>query len=220
MGFLDNDTVVVDAILTKHGRKLLSEGMAINPSHFALSDDGIDYTLWNESSPSGSDGYDDYITMTPLIEAIPDDSVMMRYTLMTLNQNTRYMPVLNFPNDPSGGSQIYTLDNDIRKKDIVKLEPEIKNVSDATAPKFDFYIMDASALTVSSHDGIMIGMDGSGPQTLEQSVPYPVLISDATHLHLLDLRVTQDFQTIVRVVHVGTGATGIVTVKVLKSDTV
>ena len=41
MGYLDNDTVIVDAILTKHGRKLLAEGAAINPSHFALSDDGV-----------------------------------------------------------------------------------------------------------------------------------------------------------------------------------
>ena len=119
MGFLDNDTIVVDAILTKHGRKLLSDGIAINPGHFALSDDGIDYTLWNESSTSGSDGYDDYITKTPMIEAVPDDSVMMRYTLMTLNQNTRYMPVISFPNDPSNGERIWTLDNDILKNDFI-----------------------------------------------------------------------------------------------------
>ena len=59
--------------------------------------------------------------------------------------------------------------------------------------------MDASALNIASHDGTLIGMDGSGPQTLEQSVPYPILVSDATHLHLLDLRVTSDFQTLVRV---------------------
>ena len=39
MGYLDNDTIVVDAILTKHGRKILAEGAAINPSHFALADD-------------------------------------------------------------------------------------------------------------------------------------------------------------------------------------
>ena len=141
MGFLDNDTVVVDAILTKHGRKLLSQGRAINPQLFALSDDGIDYTLWNESSPSGSDGYDDYITKTPLLEAVPDDSVMMRYTLMTLNQNTRYMPVISFPTDPSDGELTWTLDNDLRKKDIAKIEPEIKNVSDASKPLYDFYII-------------------------------------------------------------------------------
>ena len=57
MGYLDNDTIIVDAILTKHGRKLLAEGAAINPTMFALSDDGVDYTLWNTDSPSGSAGY-------------------------------------------------------------------------------------------------------------------------------------------------------------------
>ena len=39
MGYLDNDTIVVDAILTKHGRKLLADGASIDPSHFALADD-------------------------------------------------------------------------------------------------------------------------------------------------------------------------------------
>ena len=29
MGYLDNDTIVVDAILTKHGRKLLAEGTGV-----------------------------------------------------------------------------------------------------------------------------------------------------------------------------------------------
>ena len=95
MGYLDNDTIVVDAILTKHGRKILSDGGAINPTSFALSDDGIDYSLWNKSSPSGSSGYDDYITKLPMIEAVPDDQTLMRYKLITLPKNTVTMAVLN-----------------------------------------------------------------------------------------------------------------------------
>ena len=148
MGYLDNDTIVVDAILTKHGRELLSEGSAISPTHFALSDDGIDYTLWNTSSPSGSSGYDDYITKLPMIETVPDDAASLSYTLVTLAQNTQYMPVVILPNSPTTDNR-YILDNDVYKKDIVKLEPQIQNWSQQS-PRFDFRIMDATAMNVVS----------------------------------------------------------------------
>ena len=139
---------------------------------------------------------------------------------MTLNQNTRYMPVISFPNDPSNGDRIWTLDNDILKNDTANLAPVVKNVSDASQPLFDFYFMDGSAIRILDHNGTVIGQDGSGPHPVEQSVPYPFVISDATKVSIGDLRVTANWQTIVRVVHVGTGATGIVTIKVLKSDIV
>ena len=165
MGYLDNDTIVVDAILTKHGRKLLAEGSAINPTHFALSDDGIDYTLWNTSSPSGSSGYDDYITKLPMIEAITDDAGQMKYTLVTLPQNTRYMPVIILPGSPNTDN-LFTLDNDVMKKDIVKLEPEIQNWANQNA-RFDFEIMDATALDYHSHDGQILDVAGTYAQPLE-----------------------------------------------------
>ena len=218
MGYLDNDTIVVDAILTKHGRKLLSEGQAINPSHFALSDDGIDYTLWNTSSPSGSTGYDDYITKLPMIECVPDNSVMMHYNLVTLNQNTRYMPVLSLPQSPNT-SNTYTLDNDNHKQDIVKLEPEILNWAQA-GERFDFRIMDATALNVVAHDGQLVGVAGGSPQPLEQATPYPVTIQNATYIHLLDLTVTADHKTAILIQHTDSGANLTAYVNVSKSDKV
>ena len=43
MGFLNNTTVTVDAILTKKGRELLAQGTnAFNITKFALSDDEVD----------------------------------------------------------------------------------------------------------------------------------------------------------------------------------
>ena len=39
MGFLDNSTTTVDAILTKRGRELLSSGEGLNITKFALSDE-------------------------------------------------------------------------------------------------------------------------------------------------------------------------------------
>ena len=48
MGFLNNTTVTVDAILTKKGRELLAQGTeAFNITKFALSDDEVDYNLWD-----------------------------------------------------------------------------------------------------------------------------------------------------------------------------
>ena len=46
MSYLNNSSVVVDAILTKRGRELMSQGK-LNIKKFALSDDEIDYTLYN-----------------------------------------------------------------------------------------------------------------------------------------------------------------------------
>ena len=218
MGYLDNDTIVVDAILTKHGRKLLADGAAINPTHFALSDDGIDYTLWNTSSPSGSSGYDDYISKLPMIEVVPDDAVMMHYNLVSLPQNTRYMPVVTLPNSPNT-ENLFTLDNDVIKKDIVKLEPSIQNWSQQN-PRFNFRIMDATALNVVAHDGQLLGVAGGAPQPQEQQTPYPVIIQNATHIHLLDLTVTSNHKTAIMIQHTDSGANLTAHVKVLKSDKV
>ena len=44
MGFLDNSTVTVDAILTKKGREILANGGDLNITKFALSDEEVDYT--------------------------------------------------------------------------------------------------------------------------------------------------------------------------------
>ena len=46
MGFLDNTTITVDAILTKVGRKRLSQG-TFNISRYALSDEEVDYNLYD-----------------------------------------------------------------------------------------------------------------------------------------------------------------------------
>ena len=46
MGFLNNTSVTVDAVLTKKGRELLARGQdEFKITKFALSDDEIDYRL-------------------------------------------------------------------------------------------------------------------------------------------------------------------------------
>ena len=44
MGYLDNSSITVDAVLTKKGREILKDGKNLNITSFTLSDSGVDYT--------------------------------------------------------------------------------------------------------------------------------------------------------------------------------
>ena len=55
MGYLNNSVITVDAILTTKGRELLAANDgSFRITQFALSDDEIDYTLYQPNHPSGS----------------------------------------------------------------------------------------------------------------------------------------------------------------------
>ena len=71
MGFLDNSSITVDAILTKRGREILSEGGDLNIVKFALSDEEIDYGLYDVTHPNGTDSYGAVIENMSLLEATP-----------------------------------------------------------------------------------------------------------------------------------------------------
>ena len=49
MSFLDRSSLIVDAVLTDKGREELSKNQ-FEIVKFALGDDDIDYTLYNESN--------------------------------------------------------------------------------------------------------------------------------------------------------------------------
>jgi len=95
MGYLNNQVVTVDAILTKKGREMLAKGDgSFRITQFALSDDEVDYTLYNPNHPSGSAYYGEAIENMPLLEAFPDETQMMKYKLVTLNRGTAVMPTV------------------------------------------------------------------------------------------------------------------------------
>ena len=96
MGYLNNQVVTVDAILTKKGRQLLAQNDgSFRITQFALADDEIDYTLYNPENPSGSAYYGEAIENMPLLEAFPDESQMMKYKIATLPRGTAVLPVLD-----------------------------------------------------------------------------------------------------------------------------
>ena len=95
MGYLNNKTVTVDAILTKKGRELLARNDgSFRITQFSLSDDEVDYTLYNPNHPSGSAFYGEAIENMPIIEAFPDETQDMKYKLITLPRGTAKFPVL------------------------------------------------------------------------------------------------------------------------------
>jgi hypothetical protein len=99
MGYLNNSTVTVDAILTKKGRELLARGRNnFNITQFALADDEIDYDLWNPDHPLGTAYYGTIIDNMPIVEAIPDETQMLKYKLITLPKKTTKIPVVNVGN--------------------------------------------------------------------------------------------------------------------------
>jgi hypothetical protein len=100
MGYLNNSVITVDAILTTKGRELLAANDgSFRITQFALSDDEIDYTLYNPTHPSGSAFYGEAIDGMPLLEAFPEDSQIVKYKLATLPRGTAKLPVLNLGYD-------------------------------------------------------------------------------------------------------------------------
>jgi hypothetical protein len=95
MSYLSNTSVVVDAILTKKGRELLSRNDgSFQITQFSLSDDEIDYTLYNPNHPSGSAFYGEAIEAMPILQAFPQDNEIMKYKLVTLPRGTAKVPVI------------------------------------------------------------------------------------------------------------------------------
>lgn len=96
MSYLSSTSVVVDAILTKKGRELLARNDgSFRITQFSLSDDEIDYTLYNPNHPSGSAFYGEAIEAMPILQAYPNDQEIMKYKLITLPRGTAKLPVID-----------------------------------------------------------------------------------------------------------------------------
>ncbi len=86
MGFLDNTTITVDAILTRKGREKLASFGSFDIVYYAFADDEIDYNLYDVTHPQGSTYYGAVLENMPLLESCVDETQCMRYKLFT-NEN-------------------------------------------------------------------------------------------------------------------------------------
>jgi hypothetical protein len=99
MGYLDNTSVTIDAILTLKGRELLAKGgSAFSITQFAVGDDEVEYSLWNPDHPLGTNYYGTIIENMPITEAIPDETQALKYKLITLPKQTTNIPVVTVGN--------------------------------------------------------------------------------------------------------------------------
>ena len=143
MGYLNGVTVTVDAILTKKGRELLARNDgSFQITQFALSDDEIDYTLYNPNHPSGSAFYGEAIQAMPILEAFPNDNEIMKYKLITLPRGTSAIPALNV------GYQSITL----KQGASISITPQTLNYLGATSTfEQDGYIATIGDVRVTSN---------------------------------------------------------------------
>jgi len=116
MGYLDNASITVDAVLTKKGREILKNGgqgsSGLNITSFTLSDTGVDYTLWNPSHPSGSSFYGEAIENLPMLEASVHAEYNLRNRLMTFPQDVTAMPTIVVSGLDSPTANILTITDD------------------------------------------------------------------------------------------------------------
>jgi len=107
MSFLDkSQAIFVDAVLTDRGRQLLSKGDNLNIVKFALSDDGVDYAMFNVTDTRGPDYFDSAILGMPVLEAFTrtaaateDGTSSTMKTLLTseLNQSRFEQEITGLP---------------------------------------------------------------------------------------------------------------------------
>ena len=212
MGFLNNTTVTVDAILTKKGRELLAQGTnAFNITKFALADDEVDYRLYETSHPNGTDYYGAVIEAMPLLEAFPDENHVMRYKLVTLPKNTQKMPVISIQPE----AVTFTAGGGLNQPKIT-ITPSTANVTDSS---YTFILHDQSV--VSMVVGQPAGGQGGGGATTpfflgEDDVPNSkTLVAGTVRLGVLPLAsttTTTGKSTQLTVVGNDTGATTSITV--------
>ena len=102
MGFINNTSYILNAVLTKKGKQYLSKSDSkFNITKFALADDEIDYTLWNSAHPRGSGHYGAVLECTPLLEPCVDPEVVMKYKLFTMPVGTKALPYISNVTPPS-----------------------------------------------------------------------------------------------------------------------
>lgn len=99
MSFLDNSTLVVDAVLTKKGREKLSQN-DFSIIKFGLGDDEVDYGLWNEANSGGPNFYGITIDNMPIQQAFLNDMDALQYNLTTLDIDSNTAPIIDTASVP------------------------------------------------------------------------------------------------------------------------
>ena len=186
MGYLDNSTIVVDAVLTKQGRQLLASGQGLNVKYFTLSDTGIDYTLWNPDHPSGSAYYGEAIENLPNLEALPNAAYFLRNNLITLNKATTVLPYIMAGNAGIGQDATLTWEAGSTVQNTTRLLPLQLQPGNIETQGWSIVVPDNTLFTSVTGDGIT-ATDFSGnaqqylnDQEIQNAVLYTTQVKDPT----------------------------------------
>lgn len=96
MAHISSNEIVLQAVLTRKGQELLARGDgSFSITQVAFADDGVDYTDYDPSHPSGSAYFGEAIVNTPLLEPFVDESKVMQSKLLTLPRGTSKIPVID-----------------------------------------------------------------------------------------------------------------------------
>ena len=202
MGFLDNTTITVDAVLTKKGREKLASGIEnFKISHYAFADDEIDYELFDTSHPNGSTYFGAVIENMPLLEAFVDETQVMRYKLFTSDKDKAN---LAFIEDIAA----LTIGSTSNKNATESFEPKTTN-GPSEPETYTFTLLNTDIASIKGTDGTIGEFStDSRTQTVSGASGVEVTINDLSS----DTSRTI-FQTVIFVTGIKTGATRVVTIK-------
>jgi len=217
MGYLDNSSITVDAVLTKKGREILKNGGNLNITSFTLSDTGVDYSLWNPDHPSGSAFYGQAIEDLPMLEASVHAEFNLRNRLISLNQDTTAIPALVIGNlDSAGGTNLTLRDADVGVGKNIDIQlVGYGGASNIPTGGYEYYFVIQDTSLISTNAVQMDDLSGTSKMFLpEVDIPFAQQYGfNGTRFNLSPI--TQEVlgkQTNVYVVHTETGAYGSFTV--------
>ena len=178
MGYLDNSTIVVDAVLTKQGRKLLAQGQGLNIQYFTLSDTGVDYTLWNADHPSGSAFYGEAIENLPQLEALPNSAYFMRNNLLSLPRDTKELPYVTLNSFGLGQTAAYSYPDDSLEE--LDIGISLQNVEETVG--WQMIVPDNSLVDVISAAWTQSSISGNATQYLNEQEISAAAVYETTTL--------------------------------------
>ena len=145
MGFLDNTSITVDAVLTKKGREKLARDGNFVVSHYSFADDDIDYRLYDTAHPNGSSFYGAVLENMPVLEAFTDETQVMRYKLFTADKDLPKLATVSVPGRTANQTISISFGNAG-----VTLTPSTDTFSDDT---FNFTLLNIDVASMTDESG-------------------------------------------------------------------
>ncbi|OUX54044.1 MAG: hypothetical protein CBE47_01835 [Pelagibacteraceae bacterium TMED287] len=140
MGLFNGTNLSVEAILTTRGRELLSkDGGKLQITKFALSDEDIDYTLFDDTHPNGTVSFGKVLESVIPLEATPAAETFKSYLV---------------PDELSFEDKILRIpvDTDLESATELKIKPKTTVKGDILDERYLFTIQNTNVLNFVSDD--------------------------------------------------------------------